>query len=240
MKTVSLMTGTLLLLGKSRVLAQTASAPQWGISSTSAYVVTSSDMVTSTSATQWETLADGARYITGGGGVFNGAIHVPQGSILLSMELDACDHSDQGGVEAELFRTENGGGTLIAGTQTGMTETPGCSRFPASVFDTEVVDNEAHRYVILAHNETTDGSTSVAAIRVFYKLQVSPAPQNPTFGDVPPSDPAYQFIEALVASGVTAGCGGNNFCPDAPLTRRQMAVFLSKALGLSWAEVPAP
>ena len=31
-----------------------------------------------------------------------------------------------------------------------------------------------------------------------------------------------------------AGCGSGNFCPDSPLTRRQMAVFLSKALGLHW------
>jgi S-layer homology domain len=67
-----------------------------------------------------------------------------------------------------------------------------------------------------------------------YVLQVSPAPGSPTFNDVPVSDPAFQYIEALVASGVTAGCGGGNYCPDSPLTRRQMAVFLAKALGLQW------
>jgi len=38
----------------------------------------------------------------------------------------------------------------------------------------------------------------------------------------------------LAASGVTAGCGGGNFCPDAPVTRAQMATFLSRALGLYW------
>ena len=46
-----------------------------------------------------------------------------------------------------------------------------------------------------------------------------------------------EFVEALVASGITAGCGNGNFCPDAPLTRGQMAVFLSKALGLHWPPV---
>ena len=51
---------------------------------------------------------------------------------------------------------------------------------------------------------------------------------------MPVSDPAFQYIEALVAAGVTAGCGGGNYCPDNPLTRRQMAVFLAKALGLNW------
>ena len=28
------------------------------------------------------------------------------------------------------------------------------------------------------------------------------------------------------------GCGSGNYCPDANLTRGQMAVFLSKAMGL--------
>lgn len=42
------------------------------------------------------------------------------------------------------------------------------------------------------------------------------------------------FAGMLVASGITAGCGNGNFCPDAPLTRRQMAAFFAKALGLYW------
>ena len=40
--------------------------------------------------------------------------------------------------------------------------------------------------------------------------------------------------QALVSSGVTGGCGAGNYCPDAPLTRGQMATFLAKALGLAW------
>ncbi|HSD33581.1 MAG TPA: S-layer homology domain-containing protein [Gemmatimonadales bacterium] len=70
---------------------------------------------------------------------------------------------------------------------------------------------------------------------MFYQLQVSPAPAVATFGDVPTTHPFFQFIEALVASGITAGCGGGQYCPDAPLTRGQMAVFLSKGLGLHFA-----
>jgi hypothetical protein len=49
---------------------------------------------------------------------------------------------------------------------------------------------------------------------------------------VPVGHPQLQFVEALVAAGITAGCGGGNFCPDAPVTRGQMAVFLAAALGL--------
>ena len=71
-------------------------------------------------------------------------------------------------------------------------------------------------------------------VEIWWKRTVSPAPATATFNDVPTSDPAFQFVEALAASGITAGCGGGNYCPDAGLTRRQMAVFLSKALGLHW------
>ena len=72
-------------------------------------------------------------------------------------------------------------------------------------------------------------------MRVFYRLQVSPPPAVATFSDVPTSHPFFQFIEALARSGITSGCGGGNFCPDAPLTRGQMAVFLSLGLGLHFA-----
>ena len=72
--------------------------------------------------------------------------------------------------------------------------------------------------------------------RITWDRQVSPPPASPTFGDVPSTDPAWQYVEALVASGITAGCGNGNYCPDAPLTRRQMAVFLAKALGLHWVD----
>jgi hypothetical protein len=62
--------------------------------------------------------------------------------------------------------------------------------------------------------------------------QVSPAPMAATFTDVPTTHPFFRFVEALFASGITAGCGSGNFCPNDPVTRGQMAVFLAAALGL--------
>jgi len=70
---------------------------------------------------------------------------------------------------------------------------------------------------------------------VYWNRQVSPAPATATFADVPTGHWAFQFVEALADSGITGGCGGGNYCPDDPLTRAQMAVFLSAALGLHWA-----
>jgi S-layer family protein len=95
-------------------------------------------------------------------------------------------------------------------------------------------DLELVQYVIRATTPSGTSDTSVRAARLRWQRQVSPAPQAASFNDVPTGDSAFQFIEALVASGITVGCGGGNYCPDAPLTRRQMAVFLAKALGLHW------
>jgi len=78
------------------------------------------------------------------------------------------------------------------------------------------------------------GGNGFGGVQIVWRRQVSTAPATATFSDVPTTDGAFQFVEALVASGVTAGCGGGNYCPDSPLTRRQMAVFLSKSLGLHW------
>jgi hypothetical protein len=49
------------------------------------------------------------------------------------------------------------------------------------------------------------------------------------FGDVPCPSQYANWIERLSAEGITAGCGGGNYCPDNPVTRAQMAVFLLKA-----------
>ena len=63
---------------------------------------------------------------------------------------------------------------------------------------------------------------------------VSPAPASATFSDVPTGFWAFRYVEALYSSGITAGCGGGNFCPNSPITRAEMAVFLAGALGLHW------
>jgi 2-C-methyl-D-erythritol 4-phosphate cytidylyltransferase len=52
------------------------------------------------------------------------------------------------------------------------------------------------------------------------------------FGDVPASHWAAAWIEELVRLGVTAGCGAGVYCPEQPVTRAQMAVFLIRAFEL--------
>ncbi len=52
------------------------------------------------------------------------------------------------------------------------------------------------------------------------------------FTDVPNDYWAAAWIKQLAAEGITGGCGTNLYCPDTPVTRAQMAVFLVKTFGL--------
>jgi hypothetical protein len=100
-----------------------------------------------------------------------------------------------------------------------------------------IPENAGHAYVLdIEHPLTDQPGSQIGYIEVYWKRTVSSPPAAPTFSDVPSSHPFFQFIEALASSGITGGCGGGNYCPDDPLTRGQMAVFLAKALGLHWAQ----
>jgi ELWxxDGT repeat protein len=50
------------------------------------------------------------------------------------------------------------------------------------------------------------------------------------FSDVPPDHPFWAYVEALAASGITAGCGGGQFCPDVLVNRAQTSIFLGRAI----------
>jgi len=52
------------------------------------------------------------------------------------------------------------------------------------------------------------------------------------FDDVPTTHWAAPWIKQLAAEGITGGCGGGNYCPNNPVTRAQMAVFLVKTFNL--------
>jgi hypothetical protein len=75
-------------------------------------------------------------------------------------------------------------------------------------------------------------STSSRAGTITIANQSHRVLQGAAFLDVPPTHPFYDVIGKLSASGITAGCGGGNFCPDAIVTREQMAAFLIKAVGI--------
>jgi S-layer family protein len=53
-----------------------------------------------------------------------------------------------------------------------------------------------------------------------------PACGTPVFADVPATSPFCPWVEELARRGVVSGCGGGSYCPTAPVSREQMAVFV--------------
>ena len=51
-----------------------------------------------------------------------------------------------------------------------------------------------------------------------------------TFTDVPTSAFYHSAATSLKTAGITNGCGVDTFCPDDPVTRGQVAVFMNRAL----------
>jgi hypothetical protein len=97
------------------------------------------------------------------------------------------------------------------------------------------VNNWENSYSILSIlNRDASSTQKIYRIIVYYKLVVSPAPATASFTDVPTGHSFFQYIEALYDAGITSGCGAGKYCPDDPLTRGQMAVYLSRALGLHY------
>ena len=174
------------------------------------------------------------KYVTFAGGSLLAGIHLPAGASITRIELQACNLNITGLGQLELQVKSNSGSVTALATVFQNANT-GCTLTAVTLTPAHTVNNALNSYDLWFANSVLDGSIRIQAARVYYKLQISPDPSTATFADVPVGHPFHRFVEALVAAGITGGCGGSNYCPDAPVTRGQIAVFLSAALGLHWA-----
>ena len=169
-------------------------------------------------------------------GLLETTVHLPSGALLEKFELEACDTTSAGQVVAVLRSqaVPAGAPATLGLIETGAPDTPGCAVFPQVLASPITIDNGNFLYAVQLQNDTFDEKTLIAAVRLYYRLQVAPAPATATFADVPTTHFYFRAVEALAASGVTGGRGGGNFCPGQSVTRGEMAAFLARALGLHW------
>ncbi|HUE98851.1 MAG TPA: PQQ-dependent sugar dehydrogenase [Anaerolineales bacterium] len=83
------------------------------------------------------------------------------------------------------------------------------------------------------NSPVTRGQMAVFIERALGNFSPTPSPSD-MFADVSPTDPFKPFIEELYNNGITAGCSTNplNYCPEAFVTRGEMAVFLTRAFNI--------
>ena len=77
----------------------------------------------------------------------------------------------------------------------------------------------------------TRGQMAVLILKAEHGATYEPPPCASVFGDVPCPSPQADWIEQLYAEQISGGCSSSPllYCPDASVTRQQMAVFLLKA-----------
>jgi hypothetical protein len=61
---------------------------------------------------------------------------------------------------------------------------------------------------------------------------VPPAATGTVFNDVAANSFAAAWIEQLFTEGITGGCGNGSYCPGDPVSRGQMAVFMTRTFSL--------
>jgi hypothetical protein len=175
------------------------------------------------------------RYSTGSTSAFVASPHLPSGALLTYFELDSCDQDPALDVDAYLYFCDDLGN---CGSPTHLKSSDNaipCGYTSADVSGSGIqIDNYRNQVTVVVATRSGTFNTRFAGVILGYKLQVSPAPPFADFNDVPTDHPYFQFVEALSASGITAGCGNGDYCPDRPITRGEMAVFVAKALGLQW------
>ena len=89
-------------------------------------------------------------------------------------------------------------------------------------------------------SEVTRAQMAVFLLKAkFGSDYLPPAASGTLFGDVPVGYWAGAWIEQLADEGITSGCSAGMYCPQNPVTRAQMAIFLLKAEHGS-AYVPPP
>ena len=160
-------------------------------------------------------------------------VKLPSGVRIDSVGANVYDADDEGRIEVALSTCAIQGSEdclQISSAATGIGPTVGASIITDNTNYT--VDNTTHSLLLEVRLFGDSPEVAFKNVMVSWKRQISPAPGSATFNDVAVGHAFFQSIEALAASGVTSGCGDGNYCPDAIVTRGQMAAFLARALGL--------
>jgi hypothetical protein len=211
--------------------------PEWGTADYVTYTVNAADAVRRWSCA-WNATPDTTnlnilRPSSDSGVCVGYPVHLPAGAHLEYVRVVMYDSTTASSPSMGLYRNDlYGSPTTVVGL--GPSGYSGGNRYVDFAVDhTVALKNKAY-YVLAILHQSGSLYEGVYEITFWMHLQVSPAPGTATFGDVPTGHSYFRFVEALAASGITGGCGGGNYCPDSPLTRGQMAVYLATALGLHW------
>jgi len=131
------------------------------------------------------------------------------------------------GITGASITTVDGSGDIYTVTvSTGL----GNGTIRLDLKDDDSIKNASH--VPLGGSGPDNGSFAFGETYTIHKVA--------TFADVPITYWAWDWIERLYRARVTGGCGGSYYCPENPVTRAQMAIFLERGMnGEAYTPPPA-
>jgi hypothetical protein len=172
---------------------------------------------------------------------YTAPVHLPSGVQVTGITIFYSDTDPANNPSTGLWRNSTTGvPSLIQALDPSVAFSGGNTSFSATLAPVASIDNLTNDYMYFFRVNRSTATPSqelrIYRVQIRYRRVVRPGPATATFTDVPTTSIFFQFIEALAAAGITGGCttvpGG--YCPGEPVTRAQMAAFLSIALGLHW------
>ncbi len=217
-----------------RTPAPVFAGPNWGTADTSPYTVGSCEAGSRDNTLTYEVIGCGIlRPIPGVPSTGVGLpFHLPNGALITSVTMNYYDDLVASDPSVAVYSIGPKGNHYLVTDLSPGDFSAGDNSVTVIVDPPVQVDNTQSYTVEAVFHRSGDNYNGVYNVQFNYRLQVSPAPAVASFSDVPTSHPFFRYVEALAAAGITGGCGTGIYCPDQAVTRGQMAVFLSIALGL--------
>ncbi len=131
----------------------------------------------------------------------------------------------------------SGGGSAVASVTTGAgcawtatTDSPGWI-----IFQTPAGNGNGSFTFALGPNLGRARMGTVSAGGQSFRVMQNGSTSVVPFDDVLPSNPAFDYVSLMASLGITAGCSVNpaQYCPDNPVTRAQMSVFMVAGLNIA-------
>ena len=190
--------------------------PEWGTAGVTYYSIGAAELLPRNSTMTYVTdVSPAGRYATSSGADFQATPHIPGGALLTYLEFDFCDTSSVESMSLDLSDCDYLGicnyppmASIVTPVNTGAC---GVYYWTDLTPLNYTVNNTSRRLLLEVQTGSGGIDKTFYGAVIGYKLQVSQAPGTPTFNDVPVADFGFQYIEALAASGITGGCGSNNF-----------------------------
>ncbi|MEW6335821.1 MAG: S-layer homology domain-containing protein, partial [Acidobacteriota bacterium] len=187
--------------------------PAWGTSSMIEYNLHAFEFHPIKSDTTYD-FSSWNKFVTGGYPALVAGLHLPTGARIVGFDVQGCDDAAGSDFDIILWTCPYMASAACDGdmllNSSGFTGCGGAVTGTLAI----VIENVNYSYFLEFNPGVLNSQHRIRVVEAYYVLQVSPAPGTATFADVPTSHPFFQYVEALAASGITAGCGGGNYCPN--------------------------